>query len=102
VGRSECEAPGDAGRLIEIPARHGRPAEAFGVAAETRVFLGERSIDLAEEEQTKTRRLSSSSPMNVLAHGTGSPARHKVAWSIIRALPVDGIEMVEVERRIDE
>ncbi len=56
MGRSECEAQGGAGRLIEIPARHCKPAEAFGVAAETRVFLGEPGISLTAEQQTKTRR----------------------------------------------
>jgi hypothetical protein len=32
------------------------PSEAFRVAAETRAFLAQRGVDLASEQQTKTKK----------------------------------------------
>jgi hypothetical protein len=40
------------------------PSEAFQVAAETRAFLTQRGVDLTGEQETKTRRRSSTSPSN--------------------------------------
>jgi hypothetical protein len=42
----------DGSRILELSTT---PAEAFDVAAKMRDFLGGRGIDLAGEEQTKTR-----------------------------------------------
>jgi hypothetical protein len=44
----------DAGRIFELSTKC-RPDEAFQVAAEARVYLDERGIDLSGEQQTKTR-----------------------------------------------
>jgi hypothetical protein len=44
----------DGSRIIELSTKCA-PAEAFDVAAETKVFLAERGIDLLGEQQTKTR-----------------------------------------------
>jgi hypothetical protein len=41
-------------RILELSTKC-EPAEAFQVAAETRAFLASRGIDLASEQQTKTR-----------------------------------------------
>ena len=44
----------DGSRILELSTKCA-PGEAFQVAAESRAFLGERGIDLAGEQQTKTR-----------------------------------------------
>jgi hypothetical protein len=44
----------DGSRILELSTKCS-PAEPFQVAAETRAFLTERGIDLAGEQQTKTR-----------------------------------------------
>ena len=44
----------DGSRILELSTKCA-PAEAFQVAAETRAFLSFRGIDLASEQQTKTR-----------------------------------------------
>jgi len=44
----------DGGRILELSTKC-EPGEAFDVAAATRVFLADRGIDLAGEQQTKTR-----------------------------------------------
>jgi hypothetical protein len=44
----------DGSRILELSTKC-RPEEAFDVAARTRAYLGERGIDLAGEQQTKTR-----------------------------------------------
>lgn len=44
----------DGTRLLELSTKCV-PAEAFGVAAETKAFLAEHGIDLLAEQQTKTR-----------------------------------------------
>lgn len=43
----------DGSRILELSTKC-QPGEAFQVAAETRVFLGDRGIDLSGEQQTKT------------------------------------------------
>ena len=45
----------DESRILELSTQC-LPAEAFQTAAETRVFLAERGIDLSGEQQTKTKR----------------------------------------------
>src|SRR6188472_3334973 len=45
----------DDSRVVELSTKC-LPSEAFGVAAETRVFLSERGVDLGAEQQTKTRK----------------------------------------------
>jgi hypothetical protein len=45
----------DGSRLLELSTKC-LPTEAFQVAAETRVFLTERGIDLSGEQETKTRK----------------------------------------------
>ena len=45
----------DSSTILELSTKC-LPAEAFDVAAETRVFLSERGIDLSGEQQTKTRK----------------------------------------------
>jgi hypothetical protein len=44
----------DGSRILELSTKCA-PAEAFDVAAKTRAFLGGRGIDLAGEQQTKTK-----------------------------------------------
>jgi hypothetical protein len=44
----------DGSRILELSTKCA-PSEAFDVAARTRVFLDERGIDLAGEQQTKTK-----------------------------------------------
>ena len=44
----------DGARIFELSTKC-LPAEAFQVAAEARVYLSERGIDLSGEQQTKTR-----------------------------------------------
>ena len=44
----------DNSRILELSTKCP-PSEAFGVAAETRAFLGAKGIDLDAEQQTKTR-----------------------------------------------
>jgi|SRR5829696_2649480 len=44
----------DGSRILELSTKCA-PAEAFGVAAETRTFLAEHGVDLAGEQQTKTK-----------------------------------------------
>ena len=44
----------DGSRILELSTKCV-PAEAFNVAAETRVFLGDHGIDLLAEQQTKTK-----------------------------------------------
>jgi hypothetical protein len=44
----------DGSRILELSTKC-TPAEAFQVAAQTRVFLDERGIDLTGEQQTKTK-----------------------------------------------
>ena len=44
----------DGDRIFELSTKC-LPSEAFQVAAEARVFLGEHGIDLSGEQQTKTR-----------------------------------------------
>ena len=44
----------DGSRIVELSTKC-LPAEAFDVAAETRVFLTDRGIDLLAEQQTKTK-----------------------------------------------
>ncbi len=44
----------DGSRILELSTKCA-PAEAFQVAAETRAFLSERGVNLAGEQQTKTR-----------------------------------------------
>ena len=44
----------DGSRILELSTKC-EPAEAFDVAAETRVFLGDHGIDLLAEQQTKTK-----------------------------------------------
>jgi hypothetical protein len=44
----------DGSRILELSTKCA-PSEAFEVAARTRVFLNERGIDLAGEQQTKTK-----------------------------------------------
>ena len=44
----------DGSRIVELSTKCA-PAEAFQVAAETRVFLFERGVELTGEQQTKTR-----------------------------------------------
>jgi hypothetical protein len=44
----------DGSRILELSTKCA-PTEAFEVAAKTRVFLGQRGIDLAGEQQTKTK-----------------------------------------------
>jgi hypothetical protein len=44
----------DGSRILELSTKC-EPAEAFNVAAETRVFLGAHGIDLLAEQQTKTK-----------------------------------------------
>ena len=41
-------------RIFELSTKCS-PSEAFQVATETRVYLGEHGIDLSGEQQTKTR-----------------------------------------------
>ena len=43
----------DGSRILELSTKC-TPAEAFGVAAETRAFLAEQGVDLSGEQQTKT------------------------------------------------
>jgi hypothetical protein len=45
----------DGSRLLELSTKCG-PHDAFEVAAEAKAFLGGRGIDLASEQQTKTKR----------------------------------------------
>jgi hypothetical protein len=45
----------DDSRVVELSTKCP-PSEAFDVAAETRVFLSERGVDLEAEQQTKTRK----------------------------------------------
>ena len=45
----------DGSRILELSTKCA-PAEAFDVAAETRTFLAERGVDLAGEQQTKTKK----------------------------------------------
>lgn len=45
----------DYSRVLELSTKCA-PSEAFQVAAETRAFLGGRGVDLAGEQQTKTRK----------------------------------------------
>jgi hypothetical protein len=45
----------DESRILELSTKCA-PAEAFMAAAETRAFLAERGVDLAGEQQTKTKR----------------------------------------------
>ena len=45
----------DGSRILELSTKCA-PAEAFEVAAEARAFLTERGVDLAGEQQTKTRK----------------------------------------------
>jgi len=44
----------DGSRIRELSTKC-RPEEAFQVAAETRAYLGGRSVNLSGEQQTKTR-----------------------------------------------
>ena len=44
----------DGSRILELSTKCA-PTEAFNVAAETRVFLGDHGIDLLAEQQTKTK-----------------------------------------------
>jgi hypothetical protein len=44
----------DGSRVVELSTKCA-PGEAFQVAAETKVFLSERGVDLTAEQQTKTR-----------------------------------------------
>jgi hypothetical protein len=44
----------DGARIFELSTKC-LPTEAFQVATETRVYLGERGVDLSGEQQTKTR-----------------------------------------------
>jgi hypothetical protein len=44
----------DGSRILELSTKCV-PAEAFDVAAQTRVFLTEKGIDLLAEQQTKTK-----------------------------------------------
>ena len=44
----------DGSRILELSTKCA-PAEAFQVAAEARAFLADRGVDLAGEQQTKTR-----------------------------------------------
>ena len=44
----------DGARIFELSTKC-LPPEAFDVAAEARVYLGEHGIDLSGEQQTKTR-----------------------------------------------
>ena len=44
----------DGSRILELSTKCG-PHEAFDVAARTRAYLAERGVDLAGEQQTKTR-----------------------------------------------
>lgn len=44
----------DGSRILELSTKC-KPAEAFDVAARTRVYLGERGVNLFGEQQTKTR-----------------------------------------------
>jgi hypothetical protein len=44
----------DGSRILELSTKC-KPAEAFDVAARTRVYLGERGVNLSGEQQTKTR-----------------------------------------------
>ena len=44
----------DGSRILELSTKC-EPTEAFDVAAETRVFLGDHGIDLLAEQQTKTK-----------------------------------------------
>lgn len=44
----------DGSRILELSTKSA-PAEAFQVAAEARVFLSEKGIDLSAEQQTKTK-----------------------------------------------
>jgi hypothetical protein len=44
----------DYSRILELSTKCG-PSEAFEIAAETRAFLAERGVDLAGEQETKTR-----------------------------------------------
>lgn len=45
----------DGSRILELSTKCA-PFEAFQVAAETRVYLGEHGVDLSGEQQTKTKR----------------------------------------------
>jgi hypothetical protein len=44
----------DGSRILELSTKC-KPAEAFDVAARTRVYLSERGVNLSGEQQTKTR-----------------------------------------------
>jgi hypothetical protein len=44
----------DGSRILELSTKC-KPAEAFDVAARTRVYLGQRGVNLSGEQQTKTR-----------------------------------------------
>jgi hypothetical protein len=44
----------DGSRILELSTKC-KPAEAFDVAARTRVYLGERGVNLSGDQQTKTR-----------------------------------------------
>ena len=44
----------DGSRILELSTKCA-PAEAFEVAAKTKVFLSERGVDLTGEQQTKTK-----------------------------------------------
>ena len=44
----------DGSHILELSTKC-RPDEAFQVAAETRAFLSKRGVDLAGEQETKTR-----------------------------------------------
>jgi hypothetical protein len=61
----------DGSRILELSTKCA-PAEAFDVAAKTRVFLDERDIDLAGEQQTKTK-TALEFFSQALASGAGSP-----------------------------
>jgi hypothetical protein len=45
----------DESRILELSTKC-LPPEAFQVAAETRAYIAKRGVDLAGEQQTKTRR----------------------------------------------
>lgn len=64
----------DDSRILELSTKCA-PAEAFQVAAESRAFLTERGVDLAGEQQTKTRTALEYFSKRLTAAGDGTSRR---------------------------